>query len=119
MEESLISRKDQRFLALAYCESAKVLEGQHRLGAVLIKGGRVIAKGYNSYVNCRHAEIACLSKTWKSERDGAVLYVVRRRRDQKFGMSKPCPNCEAFIRDSGIKKVFYTTNEGTVICERY
>lgn len=108
------SKRDMRFLEIAYSEALKAHDAQHKLGAVLVKGGSVIAKGYNSYTNLRHAEVSCLSKVWESERKGAVLYVVRTRKTQKFGMSKPCPKCENFIKNSGIKKVIYTTNDNTI-----
>ncbi len=76
------SRKTMRFLDIAYSEALKA-NANHQIGAVFVKGGKIIAKGYNSYLNCRHAEVACLGKVWESERKGGTLFVVRKRKTQE------------------------------------
>ncbi len=38
--------------------------------------------------------------------------VVLRKKDAKRGLSKPCEGCMRAIAEFGIKKVFYTTEEG-------
>lgn len=40
------------------------------------------------------------------------LYVARNCKGKEFGMARPCNACAGLIRDMGIKKVFYTTDEG-------
>ena len=40
------------------------------------------------------------------------LYVYRIRKDQPYGLSRPCPSCMAAIRDIGIKDIYYTTDNG-------
>ena len=40
------------------------------------------------------------------------LYIYRIRKDQPYGMARPCPSCMAAIRDLGIRDIYYTTNEG-------
>ena len=45
------------------------------------------------------------------------LYIYRIRKDQPFGIARPCPSCMAAIRDLGIRDIYYTTNDGYV-CER-
>ena len=42
------------------------------------------------------------------------LYIYRIRKDQPFGLSRPCPSCMAAIKDLGIKDIYYTTNDGYV-----
>lgn len=110
-----VTKRIKRFLEVAYQESLKV-EGNHRLGAVLVRGGKIISKGRNNYCNQMHAEVSTLGRAWKSERVGCDLFVVRCRKNQRFGMSKPCPNCTAFIKDSGVKRVFFTDNDSNVRC---
>ncbi len=40
------------------------------------------------------------------------LYIYRIRKDQPFGLSRPCHSCMAAIKDLGIKDIYYTTNNG-------
>lgn len=117
-DSSAVSKRFIKLMQLAHKEAQKV-DGNHKLGAILVKGGRILAKSGNNYTNYRHAEVACLSKVWESERIGAILIVARTRKTQMYGMAKPCPDCENFIRDSGIKKVYYSNNDNEISCERY
>lgn len=108
-----------------------------RVGAVLVDGKHVLSVGFstrktspwqelfnkerhfaedNKYNPAfMHAEIHCLAM-YLNARDidlsGAELYVCRLRRDQPFGMSRPCPACMAAIKACGIRRVAYTTNDG-------
>ena len=43
------------------------------------------------------------------------LYVVRLDRKGKLRMSKPCKKCQKLIDFHNIKKVHYSTNEGTIV----
>ena len=66
-----------------------------------------------------HAEISCLNqiKHLNINFSKVKLYIYRIRKDQPFGMARPCPSCMAAIRDLGIRYIYYTTNDGYV-CER-
>jgi len=97
---------------------------RHRLGAVIIKGGSVISTGYNSIRYTReigkstlHAEEAAIIKLLKSRRQhllvGSELYVTRVRPNGSCGLSLPCDRCMSLITSVGIKRVYYTTDEGT------
>ena len=60
-----------------------------------------------------HAEIKCLRNAPQEKIEGSTLYVWRLRNDNgQWGMAKPCPICQEEIRQVGIKKVYYSTNEG-------
>lgn len=66
-----------------------------------------------------HAEIAAISDVkYTVGRDvdwsRASIYVYRISNGRRlgFGCAKPCPACLAAIRDIGIKKIFFTDNEG-------
>jgi tRNA(Arg) A34 adenosine deaminase TadA len=63
-----------------------------------------------------HAEIHCLNVIRNLDINFAKvkLYVYRTRKDQDFGLSRPCASCIAAIRDLGIRQIYYTTNEGYV-----
>ena len=63
-----------------------------------------------------HAEINCLNqiKHLDINFSKVKLYIYRIRKDQPFGMSRPCPSCMAAIKDLGIRDIYYTSNDGYV-----
>lgn len=103
-----------------------------RIGAVITRKDRVLSTGYNDkryYSNCPtsrvwidslHAEQSAILKLLKSGRQadlvGAYIYVSRVKKNGKPGLAKPCPTCQELINAVGIRKVFYTTDEGSVEC---
>ena len=44
----------------------------------------------------------------------AAIYVYRVHKNGTLAMSRPCPSCMQLIKDVGIKRVFYTTENGYV-----
>lgn len=96
----------------------------YRLGAVITKGHRVLATGYNqisycplnSFKNSRHAEMHAILKLLKRPNGlsllaGASLYITRLNNQGKTAMAKPCKKCMELIISVGIKDIFYTTGE--------
>ena len=78
-------------------------------------------KLYNRYRNDSddllpklHAEISCLNqiKNLDINFTKVKLYIYRIRKDQPFGLARPCLSCIAAIKDLGIKEIHYTTNNG-------
>lgn len=63
-----------------------------------------------------HAEISCINSIRNLDINftKVKLYIYRIRKDQPFGLSRPCPSCMAAIKDLGIKDIYYTTNDGYV-----
>ena len=61
-----------------------------------------------------HAEINCISSIRHLDINFSKvkLYIYRIRKDQPFGLSRPCPSCMAAIKDLGIRHIYYTTNDG-------
>jgi len=80
--------------------------------AVVIRGGAIVSVATNH--DTTHAEIAALNKCWPSERKGTKMWSIRVTRGGKLSMAKPCANCERYMRESGVKTVFYTTTSGTI-----
>lgn len=108
----------------ATLEAVKSCFRQHKVGAVVAKGSRILSTGYNSrqhssllQTSTRHAEAAAILKILKERRQhdlvGADLFVTRITGGGRVGMAKPCRACEGLARSVGIRKVFYTTNENT------
>jgi len=80
-----------------------------------------IQKFYNKYrkhsemmLPKLHAEISCINsiKHLDINFSKVKLYIYRIRKDQPFGLSRPCPSCMAAIKDLGIRDIYYTTNDG-------
>ncbi len=98
----------------------------YRLGAVIVKGKRVLATGYNSITYCkvnnfknsRHAEMDVILKLMNkpnglSSLAGATLYVTRITNTGRTAMARPCNKCWDLMLSVGIKDVIYTTPNGT------
>ena len=106
---------------------------KYHIGCVAIHQGQVIGLGcncnkthptqkyYNKYriqsdnlLPKLHAEINCINqiKHLNINFSKAKLYIYRIRKDQPYGLARPCPSCMAAIRDLGIRDIYYTTNDG-------
>ena len=100
----------------------------HRLAASLIHKNNIISIGFNKkkthpfqrqYAKNEdaiylHAEIDCIINAMRNgEEDMSKysLYVLRAKKDGN-GLAKPCEGCQRAIAAMGIKKVYYTTDEG-------
>ena len=103
--------------------------GKIRHGAVLVKGGSVInasfnKENFNSFgvrfrgQDCgpatHHAELGCILGLPRSATTGSTLFVCRVNRRGEFRLSRPCYMCHNALKHVGVKKVYYTTNEGTI-----
>lgn len=67
-----------------------------------------------------HAEINCINQIRHLDINFSKvkLYIYRIRKDQPFGLARPCPSCMAAIKDLGIRDIYYTDNKNSYICER-
>lgn len=106
---------------------------RHHIGCVVVYKGKVISTGYNctkthplqkAYNKERfpedcsphsmHAEThaLCSIRGMDIDWNKAVIYNYREHKDGSLGLARPCKSCMKLIRDMGIRKVCYTTNEG-------
>ncbi len=98
-----INKQDIIFMKLALKEAKKGLgrtSPNPAVGAVIVKDGKVLAKGYHKAAGMPHAEIEALNKI-NGYAPGATLY-VNLEPCNHYGKTPPCT--EAIIK-SGIKKV--------------
>lgn len=76
------------------------------VGCIIVKGGRVVGKGWHKKAGGPHAEVEALKAAGKRA-NGATLYVTL----------EPCchhgktPPCTKAIMESGIKRVVYATQD--------
>lgn len=118
-------------------EVAKLSDFKTKTGCVIVYNHTIISSGcnthkthpiqfkYNDYrfdkrynTSCvipkAHAEMIALSKikyldiNWSKVK----VYVYRIFNRNGFGLARPCPACMQFIKELGIKHIFYTTYDG-------
>ena len=115
-------------------------QGSHNfapmIGAVAVYKGSIVATAcntnktsplqakYNIYrfrdsntLDKAHAEIVLIQKLrWKFgdsiEWDKVHIYLYREYKDGTLGPSRPCPACLTLIKELGIKRIAYTTEDG-------
>ena len=122
----------------AHFGAAKAISelSDHRvhIGAVVTMGSRIISSGSNSQSRCHgiqarldkemfgceshgplHAEVDALLPLIRKGVDlsNASIYVYREHKNGVLACARPCARCERLIRRSGIKRVFYTVENGT------
>lgn len=91
-----------------------------RVGAAVVKNGRVLSVGYNrtGYASrtpkawSRHAELSAIIQA--GDVRGATVYVYRSYLNGSPGMAKPCETCSILLKEAGIKRVVYSTPTGAV-----
>lgn len=88
-----------------------------RHGAVIVKGGSVIAVGVNRMQNdpktvksnfSTHAEIAALRSCSDVDLKNATVYIARVNRAGRPMLSAPCHDCACALLVRGVKKIIYT-----------
>lgn len=61
-----------------------------------------------------HAEVdACLGVA-EADLLGADLYVARILKDGKIALAKSCAVCQKFMKDVGIRRVYFTNENGNL-----
>lgn len=100
------------------------LEGRHqhsKVGALLLKGGQIIAKAANM-----SRPYGCMNRGYHAEErilknidaTGCVLVVVRlNKNDKKATMSRPCSRCWPLVKSSNVKKVVFINWDGKIEVE--
>lgn len=119
----MITAKDKWGYDLAM-QVAKLSQCRYRLGAVIVKGSRVLSVGCNvtkshpihkEYPNWTisiHAEHSAILKA-TTDVSGATVFVARQGGNKA---SKPCSFCLAVLLEAGIKEIVYYN--GALVRER-
>lgn len=114
----MLSNRDKAYLSLAV-KTAQLSDMWNRHGAVLVRGGSVLALGINKSRNdpvivrhlggrcrSRHAEVVAIARAGNVR--GATIYLARLDRGGNVRLSKPCKSCQKYLDKHGIKRVVYT-----------
>lgn len=112
---SNVSKRLRSLKELAYKEAIKGVNNRHKHGAVVMAGNRILAKACNNSDNKSHAEVRAIKRIpHESKHLATSLIVVRATKSKKFGLSKPCKNCQKAIREANIKVVYYSDTDETL-----
>ena len=119
----------ERYLEIAKSAAKQSRYGKIKHGAILVKGGSIISTSYNkgnfsAFGNrfreqgcghaTYHAELGCITGIARTVSTGADVYVCRVNRQDEYRSSKPCNMCHNILKHVGVKRVYYTTDEGSV-----
>lgn len=92
---------------------------QHKMAAVIVRGGSVISSATNSHAiehgtwsYSKHAEARAIHP--HQDMSGGTIVIAR----EGNRMSKPCPKCMELIRKAGISKIVYSNWDGEIVSER-
>ena len=111
--------KHDSFVEQAMLEANRSLM-KMRHGAIIVHRNKIIARGHNKKDNFSektslHAEVAAIMDMKKGRdypRTSVTMYVIRLGSCPGHTKnSKPCVNCEKSIIESGIKRVFFSSND--------
>ena len=106
MSEYTITPEDERFMQMAIDLSVEnVANGGGPFGAVIVRGGEVLATGTNRVTAnndpTAHAEVSAIreacAKIGNFKLEGATIYTS----------CEPCPMCLSAIYWAGISRIFY------------
>ena len=90
-------------------------------GSVLVYKNNIIGGGSNA--GYRHAEVASIQNKQfpknKKFRSKLIVFVVRLNVQGEFKNSKPCHNCQKFMRNYGISEVYYSGDNGQFGCIKF
>lgn len=101
------------------------LKGNHqhsKVGALLVKGGQIIAMAANM-----SRPFGCMNRGFHAEErllrnidaTGCTLVVVRlNSKDKKATMSRPCEKCWPLVMSSNVKKVVFINWDGKIKVEK-
>ena len=117
--------------------AAKAVSGlsnhKQKVGCVVVNKHRIISSGSNSNDKCHkvqamldkqsfgcecsgkiHAETSALLPLIKANVDlsRASIFVYREHKDGTIACARPCVRCESLIKQCGIKKIYFTVDNG-------
>lgn len=119
---SKLTKRERSWLHRAF-RLAEFSPCKQQHGAVIVKGGRMLSTGFNTYRNrpgddipmfdrAIHAEEAAIRMLDNGRAQGAKIYVARKRRSNgEPGLSRPCDRCYQAIVEAGIKEIIFTENK--------
>lgn len=100
-------------LAARIAAGANWNEKHFLLGAVAVRQDGAIITATNLRTVDRHHPAHAEHRILRRCGMDATLYVARVDRLGKWAIAKPCPKCQAYIKNRNVKKVIYTVSHNT------
>ena len=131
-----LTRRQRSFFESAKAVSILSDHPNFHLGCVIVEGSRIISSGCNSVTRCSliqrkldnnqfggehrgacHAETAALLPLIRQRDDltSCTAYLYRSHKDGSIAMSRPCSRCMSLMRAVGIRRVFFTVEDGYAV----
>lgn len=111
------------YLQLARSASLLSTHPKYKMGAVIVNKKPVsvgcnLMKTHPKYANGKettlsiHAEVKAVLSCPPNLLQGAKIWIYRESRAGMPMLAKPCENCLAVLEEVGIKRVYFTTQDG-------
>ena len=128
----MLSKTERSFFSAAK-SIAELSDHRCKIGCIIVDKHRIVSSGHNSNTKCHplqakidtkffncfctgkiHAETSAILPLLKIEEDysRATLYTYREHADGSLANSRPCARCMQLIKQLGITKIKYTTDDG-------
>jgi len=114
----------ESFIRLAIRAAKRGIHEEYPVGAVIVDKNRVVSTGFNNQHKTHpmikaidphrtlHAEIHAIIRSGRCELQDATVIVYRQSKTGKMAMAKPCPTCQALLKEHGVSRMIYSTPEG-------
>lgn len=110
------------YLQLARATSLLSTHPKYKMGAVIVNK-KPVSVGCNLYKThpifankedaaSIHAEVKAILSCPRSKLKGSEIWVYRETANGRTALAKPCEACQRIIIEAGIKRIFYTTEDG-------
>ena len=120
------SKLDENIEVLKKIASNSNLQHQH--AACLMNGYKIYSIGFNKYIKeivldnklvkfTIHAEMDALCKVDNKVTKGMDILIIRIGKSSKLKNSRPCNSCIAKMLQRGIRKVYYSNEDGDIVYE--
>lgn len=131
-----MNKKDEAYFNVAKAVSKTSDFPRYHIGCAVVYKHQLISSGCNCTVthpkqrelnrerfnkdtvhHWKHAELSALLPIMNRkdiEWNKIKLYIYRESKDGTKALAKPCYGCQKLIKELGIKKIFYTSNDGYV-----
>lgn len=117
----ILRSSELRWISLATDQAVAAPHHKWKVGAVIVRSGRVLGMGVNRYRNhptmvmslegvSYHAEEVAIRRA--GDVTGATIYVARITKSGHIGMAMPCERCQSLLHESGIHTAVWTTPTG-------
>ena len=103
-----------------------------KLGSVIFKGKRIISVGHNQirsvsavtddkrkWSNSLHSELAAILRgpNYRIYKGASIFIVKVSKTEHSFSNARPCEYCMASLEYVGIKKIYFTNEQGEISYE--